>query len=267
MPASRPWYGAWPADVPRSIEYPRVPAWWLVERNLPRFAGRVAIQELDSETLAEGRRLTYADLWRAVRGVASGLSEHDLGQGLRVGLCLPDGAALIVAFYATWYAGGRVVPANPAASRDELARQLGDADVTLVVGAAATVARHVAEELAVPFIDVVALRAMEALPLGGPGDYRSDQDIAVILYGGGTRTVPEAVMLTHRNVVAAALQRARWYALVPGEEVVLCGSPMFLHAGMSAGMNAPLSAGAKLLVVPERAASAAAGAVGPASEH
>ena len=40
---------------------------------------------------------------------------------------------------------------------------------------------------------------------------------------------------------------------MPGEEVVLCNSSMLLPAGMSAWMNAPLSAGATLLVVPEHA--------------
>src|SRR5262249_28048104 len=60
---SRPWHAAWPAHVPRSFDYPRVPAWWLLEQNVPRFGGRRAVVELDHETLVERRALTYEALW------------------------------------------------------------------------------------------------------------------------------------------------------------------------------------------------------------
>ena len=64
--------------------------------------------------------LTYEQLWRAVRGVGTALREYDLGAGVRVGLCVPNGVAAIVGYYATWYAGGEVVPANPASRESEL---------------------------------------------------------------------------------------------------------------------------------------------------
>jgi long-chain acyl-CoA synthetase len=259
--ADRPWHRFWPSHVPKSLDYPRVPAWWLLERNLPRFGSRVAVQELDHETLAEGRRLTYEELWRAVRGVGTGLREHDLGAGVRVGLCVPNSVAAIVGYYATWYAGGEVVPGNPASRASELEQQFGDAEATLIVGAAASEAERAAEALGVPFVDVGALRAMEALPPGGPGDYRSDEDVAVILYTGGTTGTPKGAMLTHRNLVANTLQFADWYAFAPGEEVSFCAIPMSHSGGMSGVMNVPLSAGATLLTVPRFAAASAARAV------
>ncbi len=73
MALVRPWHRAWPSHVPPSIDYPVAPAWWLLERNVSRFAGRVAVRELDYETLDERHVLTYEALWRAVRGVAAGL--------------------------------------------------------------------------------------------------------------------------------------------------------------------------------------------------
>ena len=73
MTGPRPWHAVWPAYVACSLDYPRVPAWWLLERNLPRFAGRVAVRELDQDTLAERRALTYEALVRAARGAATGL--------------------------------------------------------------------------------------------------------------------------------------------------------------------------------------------------
>ena len=261
MIPDRPWRRFWPAHVPWSIEYPRVPAWWLLERNLPRFGPRVAIRELDHETLEERRVLTYEQLWRAVRGAGSALRERDLGGGLRVGLCLPNSVGLIVGYHATWYAGGEVVPANHTARASELIEQLDDAEVTLIVGLAGGASERAAETLGVPFVDGEALRAMEATAPGGPGDYRSDEDVAVILYTGGTTGLPKGAMLSHRNLVANTVQFGDWYAFAPGDEVSFCAIPMSHSGGMSGVMNVPLAAGATLLVVPRFAAAPAARAV------
>ncbi|HXJ85012.1 MAG TPA: AMP-binding protein, partial [Candidatus Methylomirabilis sp.] len=80
--------------MPRSIAYPDVPGWWLLEQQVPKFGARLAVLELDHETLAERRALTYEALWGAVRGVAAGLRDRDAGRGSHVGLCLPNSAAL-----------------------------------------------------------------------------------------------------------------------------------------------------------------------------
>src|SRR5262245_16784258 len=104
--AARPWAGAWPAHVPPSLDYPSVPAWWLLERNLPRFAARIAVREVDHETLIERRALTYEELVRAARGIATGLRDLGVGRGTRVGYCLPNSTALILGYFATWCAGG-----------------------------------------------------------------------------------------------------------------------------------------------------------------
>ncbi|HAM57354.1 MAG TPA: hypothetical protein DCQ64_18855, partial [Candidatus Rokubacteria bacterium] len=157
---ARPWHRFWPAHLPRSLDYPSAPAWWLLERNLPRFAGRLAVLELDPATLEEGRRLTYDELWRAARGVATGLARLGVTAGTRIGLCLPNSADLIIGYYATWCAGGVVVPANPAGRESEIAEHLGDAGVALVVGVTGGGAEQAAARLAVPFVELGAFRAM-----------------------------------------------------------------------------------------------------------
>src|SRR5712691_5166069 len=111
----RPWHGVWPAHVPHSLDYPVAPAWWLLERHVARFGERVALRELDHATLAAGRTLTYAALFRGVRGVAAGLRARGVAPGARVALVLPNSAALVIGYYATWYAGATAVPVNAGA--------------------------------------------------------------------------------------------------------------------------------------------------------
>ena len=244
----RPWHRVWPAHLPRSLDYPREPAWRLLERNLPRFADRIALRELEGDAGAAGRTLTYEALWRAVRGVATGLHHVGVARGTRVGYCLPNSAALVIGYYATWVAGGAVVPVNPVARESEIEESLADAGVGVVVGREGDPAETVAQRLKLPFVGARALQSMEALPPFTPVGADPERDLAVLLYTGGTTGTPKGAMLSHRNIVVNTTQFAEWYAFAPGEEVSVCAIPMFHSGGMSGVMNVPLSAGATLLV-------------------
>src|SRR5215468_2523301 len=261
-PVLRPWHGVWPGHVARSIDYPREPAWWLLERNVARWGARTAVREVDHATGAERRAITYEELFRDVRGIAAGLAERGVGDGARVGLGLPNGADLIAGYYATWYAGGVAVPVNPSASDPEIEHQLADAAVSLVVAPDGGGAARAAERLGVPRVDVLTYREMAARPPRPPARCAPAEDVAVLLYTGGTTGVPKGAMLTHRNIVANTTQFAEWYAFAPGEETSLCAIPMYHSGGMSGVMNVPLSAGATLIVFPRFNAARAAEAVG-----
>jgi long-chain acyl-CoA synthetase len=260
--AARPWHGAWPAHLPRSLDYPDAPAWWLLERALPRFADRVAIRELDHDTLGEGSVLTYEALLRAVRGAATGLAGLGVGVGTRVGFCLPNGAPLVVGYYATWWAGGTVVPANPAARPSELEQQFADAGVALVVGETGGPGEAAARAVARPFVDGAAWADMARLRPAVAAPCAPAEDVAVLLYTGGTTGTPKGAMLTHRNIVANTLQFGRWYAFALGEETCVTAIPCFHSGGMSGAMNVPLAAAATLLVFPRFRAAAVAEACG-----
>jgi long-chain acyl-CoA synthetase len=261
-PASeiRAWHRVWPSHIGRSLAYPDVPAWWLVERHVARFGGHVAVCEVDHDTLGEVRVLTYDALFRAARGAATGLREAGAGPGARLAFVLPNSAEMIIGYYATWLAGGVIVPANPAARESELSRQFADARVSLVIGHRGGTAEVAATRLDIPFYDVAAFRAMEALPPVAPAAPAA-ADVAVLLYTGGTTGTPKGAMLTHANLVTNTIQFAEWYALVAGEETTVSVIPMFHSGGMSGVMNVPLYAAATLVVFRRFSAAAVARAV------
>jgi long-chain acyl-CoA synthetase len=181
-----------------------------------------------------------------------------------VAICLPNSPALITSFYATWLAGATVVPINPLAKGPDLRQQLGDAAASLLIATsdAGVTAAAVAGQMGIPLvlssedggssvggaISFEALLAEDGRQLKtAPIDER--EDVAVLLYTGGTTGTPKGAMLTHRNIVANTVQFAEWYAFEPGAETCIGVLPMFHSGGMSGAMNVPLYAGATLLVL------------------
>ena len=77
----------------------------------------------------------------------------------------------------------------------------------------------------------------------------STRDLAVIQYTGGTTASPKGVMLSHRNLVANALQTRHWMPdAVEGQERFLCVLPFSHSYGLTATLNVPLALGATLIL-------------------
>jgi long-chain acyl-CoA synthetase len=273
---SRPWFNAWPPHLPQALDYPHASAWWLLERNLDRHPERIAIHYLDHDSLAERETLTYAALATRARALASGIQRLGIGRGARVALCLPNSPTLIISFYGSWLAGATVVPINPAATGAELRHQLDDVDASLLIAAsgAASTTASVANELGIPLVlasEDHGPAPSDAIPfeelLAAAGTQLrtvtidTGEDVAVILYTGGTTGSPKGAMLTHRNIVANTVQFGEWYAFEPGAETCIGVLPMFHSGGMSGAMNVPLYAGATLLIMSRFRPAAVAQAV------
>jgi long-chain acyl-CoA synthetase len=74
-------------------------------------------------------------------------------------------------------------------------------------------------------------------------------DLAAIVYTGGTTAAPKGVMLSHRNLVANALQTRHWLPEAPeGRERFLCCLPFAHSYGLTAALNVPISLGATLIL-------------------
>ncbi|MBP1694182.1 MAG: AMP-dependent synthetase and ligase [Chloroflexi bacterium] len=77
-------------------------------------------------------------------------------------------------------------------------------------------------------------------------------DLAAIIYTGGTTSRPKGVMLSHRNLLANALQTRHWLPNAnEGEEKVLCAVPISHSYGLTACLNVPIALGAAIILEPE----------------
>ena len=75
------------------------------------------------------------------------------------------------------------------------------------------------------------------------------EDLAVIQFTGGTTAAAKGVMLSHRNLVANALQTRHWMPrVVEGRERFLCAVPIFHSYGLTTALNVPVSLGAAMVL-------------------
>lgn len=78
------------------------------------------------------------------------------------------------------------------------------------------------------------------------------EDIALLLYTSGTTGTPKGVPLSHANLLATTTQAREWVTpMVPGEEVFIACLPLFHVFGCSLSLNAGLSVGAMIHLIPK----------------
>ena len=76
-------------------------------------------------------------------------------------------------------------------------------------------------------------------------------DLAALQYTGGTTGLAKGAMLTHRNLLANAMQTRYWTPkAVEGKELSLCVAPFFHSYGLTVGMNLSMLAGAGMILLP-----------------
>jgi len=256
----------------RRLDYPDLALWQLLEETARRFPERPALRFY-------GRQWTYRGLLEAAERFARGLLAEGLEPGDRVALVLPNSPQMVIAYYGALRAGAEVVPTNPLYTPREFKVQFEDCQPRFVIaldlvlerlreasGDARVVTTRVREYLppllgvlqglqsrgpqlgadVLPMRDLLARGGRRGLPPAGPAD-----GVAVLQYTGGTTGVPKGAILSHRNLVANALQAEAWMPeAMPGRERVLAVLPFFHVFGMTVALNLGVRLGAEIDLVP-----------------
>ena len=174
-----------------------------------------------------GDTLTFAQLDDQVRRIAAGLAQRGIGRGDVVALFAPNSPAWAVAFHGVLRANATVTTVNVLNTAADLAVQLADARVRMIVTVGPLLDRAVAaakevglDNGAVVVLDGAdgheSLHDLLACTADPPPLTVEPGDTAVVPYSSGTSGRPKGVMLTHRNLVAN-LRQLQTFALVePG---------------------------------------------------
>jgi len=206
------------------------------------------------------RALSYAELDRAARGVATALRERGIEPGDRVAILIPNVPEFTIAYFGILYAGVTVVPVNVLAVASEVAYFLSDSGARLLAAHPlfAEAAREGAAEAGVPVVwagggagqgtleEMAASDPMAEVWPTDPGD------TAVVLYTSGTTGKPKGAELTHSNLfLNCAMVVPRLNPMAPGEVVVALGVlPLFHSFGQTCIQNATLTAGGTMILLP-----------------
>ncbi len=86
-------------------------------------------------------------------------------------------------------------------------------------------------------------------PRTAPVEVDAKNDLAGLIYTGGTTGLSKGAMLTHHNLVSNVMQGRSWFpALEEGKEAVMCVLPFFHSFGMTVCMNMGIYLAAKLVL-------------------
>jgi fatty-acyl-CoA synthase len=265
-------YAHWPHGLPKQLEFPRRSVYMNLAEAARRHPARAAIDFY-------GTSISYAELDRDVLSLAGFLQQRcGVRKGERVLLYLQNSPQFVVSYFAVLRADAVVVPVNTMNRTEELRHYIEDCGARVAIagqdifaelqpligrGSLERVIRAVYSNYLRTPTDLPVPRFVTEPQIGGdatgwrealaarclPGEHMaSAEDLAVMPYTSGTTGKPKGCMHTHSNVQATATAYLEWRG-GPSEPVVLTALPMFHVTGMQAGMNAPLNAGATLVLL------------------
>jgi long-chain acyl-CoA synthetase len=237
------------------------------DRELPFYPSLVhmlqaAVQARPQVTavIFQERRLSYAEFGRAVAGLAKELRRRGIGGGDRVIVMMPNSIEMDIAMMAVMAVRAQVAPVNPFFVPGELKKVLVGTDASLIIcdPSVEQKARDIAREL-----DVA-----EVLPLGTGAvadiaRWTSDatlaidtaslpelDDLALLIFTGGSTGVPKGVNHTHRALMWGCVQHCTVWPVQSGGEMFLSVAPMFHIWGLAYATWVPIYAQSTLVMMP-----------------
>ena len=263
----------WPKQVRKSLDYPDEPLFSILDKAAKK-AG-------DQPYTIYGPPKTYAEVQENANRIANFLASKGVKKGDRVALYLPNTPHYPPIFFGVIKAGAVVVTFNPRYKVDELRHQLVDSGVKVIFvfdhpvlvprvyeTIKGTDVKHVItcsikrylskgkailggllgkipkspyyeEEITTSFDDIIA----NYEPKPPEVKIKPKEDLALVLYTGGTTGVPKPAVITHYNCVTNAKQNVMWMPDADHPMACIGILPMFHAFGMTIVQNVVIEGG------------------------
>ncbi|MEX0284018.1 MAG: class I adenylate-forming enzyme family protein [Paracoccaceae bacterium] len=211
----------------------------------------------DVATIFEGQHTTHAAFADRVARIAAVLRQKGIQPGDRIAILAEGSDRYVQILFAIWWAGGVINPVNARWSVAEIAYSLRDSETTILFVDSAFA--EVAAELR---LETPSLETVIHMDAGADGDnldqllqqatpvvdaMRRNDDLAAIMYTGGTTGFPKGVMLSHRALVAGAMSTLA-SAPHPGDLPSLHVAPFFHIGGLAAIVQYALRAAPQVII-------------------
>jgi len=263
------WLTSYGDRIPTDIEpYAHPSVAEMLEGAMKRYAHKPAFR-------CFGQTLTYADTDHLSRAFAAYLQQKlGVRKGDRIAVMLPNIPAFPLAMMGIVRVGAVQVNVNPLYTPRELAHQLNDAGVEIIVifsGASSTLAEIIGETRVKQIISVALSDGTDAVIASPAVDARltsvvslavalaegarlrftpvpvTGDDLLFLQYTGGTTGVSKGAALSHGNLVANTEQFKAFMpdAFRPGQEVVVTALPLYHIFALMVNFISYFSSGAE----------------------
>lgn len=278
---ARPWLKFYESEkLPSSMEYPDCSMVDMIMQSAEKWPDNVAYSYY-------GHKVTYKNFIRKIEKTARALKNYGVKEGDRVTICMPNTPEGITMVYAVNMVGAVCNMVHPLSSEKELEYyiKVADSKYVLVIDAVfdkiyrlrdtAQLERIIVvrpsaglgflkkklyntlhiKKVRLPSNDsrVVLWEDFIANSYFYQGNYheeRGGDDLAVIMYSGGTTGAPKAVMLSNFNINAESICDSTMIRqIVPGA-TVLSILPIFHCFGLGICIHTPLCRGMGCILVP-----------------
>jgi long-chain acyl-CoA synthetase len=277
MYEKKPWlkfYG----DIPESIDYPRVTMYEALMQTVARCPDDVAYDFF-------GTTSTYRQFGKEIDRCADGLAALGMTKGDRITISMPTCPQGIICFYAANKLGVVASMIHPLSPAKEIAFYLDTAKSRLALTLDAFYGKFKEVGEATGLKKLILARIPDYLPLvkkigfnltkgrkippvpadllvewwsdlmkgsypPAPKAEMGPDEMAVILYSGGTTGVPKGIMLSNYNFISEGMQVSVWGSMGGGDSI-LAILPIFHGFGLGVCVNAVFMGGGKSILVPQ----------------
>ena len=277
MYEKKPWlkfYG----DVPEHIDYPRVTMYEALMQTVARCPDNIAYDFF-------GTTSTYRQFGEEIDRCADALASLGMKKGDRITISMPTCPQGIICFYAANKLGVVASMIHPLSPAKEIEFYLNTAKSRFALTLDAFYGKFKEAQAKTGLKTLILARIPDYLPLvkkigfnltkgrkippvpadplvrwwgdlmkgsypKAPKAEMDTDEMAVILFSGGTTGVPKGIMLSNYNFISEGTQVASWSAM-GGGDTMLAILPIFHGFGLGVCVNAVFMGGGKSILVPQ----------------
>jgi long-chain acyl-CoA synthetase len=264
--------------VPQTIDYPRVTMYEAVRQSANRCLDSIAYDFLDYTS-------TYRQFISEIDKCADALAAIGLKKGDRITISMPTSPQGIICFYAANKLGAVSSMIHPLSTTNEIEFYLNVSKSRFVLTLDAFYSKFKDLKETTPLETLILARIPDYLgPLKrigfnltkgrkipkvppdpmvkwwrdlmrgsyphAPQAQMDTDELAVILYSGGTTGVPKGIMLSNMNFISEGMQVSEWGKLSDADSI-LAILPIFHGFGLGVCINACFMGGGKSILVPQ----------------
>lgn len=277
---NKPWINFYDFGVPKTIYYPNLMLWELVDKAVKKYPRYLAYEYY-------GTSATFEEFMFEIEEAARGLKAIGVKEGDVVSICSPNIPQAIIVFYAINMVGAIANMIHPLSALKEIeeylvmskSKYIFSIDISLnkildiydIINPSKVIVMSASDKMnifvkfayrvtqgrkiKIPDKEKTIVSWLDFLDFGKEysGEFKCKRDTnceAVILYSGGTTGLPKGIVLSNKNFNAVTMQTSSMISSAKPGDSILTIMPIFHAFGLDVSIHTPLCLGIKCILIP-----------------